>query len=81
MGEEVEEVEEGVEGVEEEEQGEVQSQEMELVLFRFSSETPAALSLQITEGHYCSRFFGTYLDSVKNNVSCFSGKIFLAGYF
>lgn len=34
-----------VEGAEEEEQGEVQSQEMELVLVHFSSETPAALPL------------------------------------
>lgn len=46
-----------VEGVEEEEQGEVQSQETELVLLHFSSETPAALSLQKTErSYYCSLF-------------------------
>lgn len=37
-----------VEGAEEEEQGEVPSQELELAIIPFSSETPAALSLQKT---------------------------------
>lgn len=37
-----------VEEAEEEEQGEVPSQELELAIIPFSSETPAALSLQKT---------------------------------
>lgn len=55
VGEEEEEAEEAV-------QGEVQSQEMALALVHFSSETPAALSLQKTGRRYCSSFFGHRLD-------------------
>lgn len=46
--------EEEEEGAEEAVQGEVQSQERELALVHFSSETPAALSLQKTGRRYCA---------------------------
>lgn len=49
-----------VEVAEGEEQGEVRSQEMELVLIHFSPESPAALSLQKAGRCYYSCLFGKY---------------------